>query len=334
MKKARKQPDWTDMIGKVTEGDAVDALADVPDGSVQLVIFDSPYNLAREYENHDDKLTPEEFLRRAARWLDQGCRVLAPNGNLFVLISEEFVSEIKVLIQGRFSLVDAKSSRSDLKYLPKKPIRRRGISVPGVARAGEGWDGMMIPRHHIIWYYTFGVNGAKKLTRSHTHILHFVKRKDHLWYPQDPANRVPSARQTVYNDPRANPAGRLPDDVWILRPETLPFDPGHDVWCFSRVNGTFKERQADSNNQLPEALVARMLTLSTRPGDLVLDQFSGSGTVAAVCKKLGRRFIALDNSPKAVACGNRRLDSISEGDPIGQAPEGRKETARRRKKAD
>src|SRR5207245_6318191 len=81
-------------------------------------------------------------------------------------------------------------------------------------------------RSWVIWYYTFGVNCTKKFSRSHAHLFHFVKDPKTFTF-NDEAIRVPSARQLVYDDGRAVPDGRLPDDTWILRPQDLPagFDP-------------------------------------------------------------------------------------------------------------
>ncbi len=74
-------------------------------------------------------------------------------------------------------------------------------------------------RSWVIWYYTFGVNCAHKFSRSHAHLFHFVKNPETFTFRSDAMeNRIPSARQLVYGDKRANPKGRLPDDTWILRP--------------------------------------------------------------------------------------------------------------------
>ena len=97
-------------------------------------------------------------------------------------------------------------------------------------------------------------------------------------YPK--AIRVPSARQLKYNDKRADPKGRVPDDVWQ----------------FPRVCGTFHERRKWIPNQHPEALLERMVLLSTRKGDTVIDMFAGSGNMFRVCKKLGRRCIGIEIS--------------------------------------
>src|SRR5690606_38957268 len=95
-------------------------------------------------------------------------------------------------------------------------------------------------------YYTFGVNCKYGFSRSHTHLFHFVKDpKKFTFNAADPEIRVPSARQLVYGDRRANPKGRLPDNTWILRPQDMPdgFQQDGDTWYFPRVAGTFKERQ-------------------------------------------------------------------------------------------
>ena len=100
-------------------------------------------------------------------------------------------------------------------------------------------------RSWVIWYYTFGVNCTHKFTRSHAHLFYFVKNPTEFTFRQDDLkNRIPSARQLVYNDGRANPRGRLPDDTWILRPQDLVdcFTPAEDTWYFPRVAGTFSER--------------------------------------------------------------------------------------------
>ena len=107
-------------------------------------------------------------------------------------------------------------------------------------------------RNWIIWYYTFGQQTKMKFARSHTHIFYFVKNeKDFIF--NDGAIRVPSARQTTYNDRRANPRGRIPDDTWILRPQEAPetFTGDEDTWYFSRVCGTFKERMGFHGCQMP-----------------------------------------------------------------------------------
>ena len=60
--------------------------------------------------------------------------------------------------------------------------------------------------------------------------------------------------------------------------------------------------------QKPEALVRRFVQASSRPGDLCLDPFAGSGTLGAVAAKLGRRYLLIDERPEAVAVMRARLE--------------------------
>lgn len=134
-------------------------------------------------------------------------------------------------------------------------------------------------RNWIIWYYTFGQNQRKKFNRAHTHILYFTKDRDKFKFNAE-AIRIPSARQLIYNDKRANPQGKVPDDVWE----------------FSRVCGTFKERIGEHPCQMPESLLERIIKTSSDVGDIVLDPFGGTGTTAAVAKKLKRNYITIEIS--------------------------------------
>lgn len=146
-------------------------------------------------------------------------------------------------------------------------------------------------RNWIIWYYTFGQNQRKKFNRAHTHILYFTKDKKRFKFNAD-AIRIPSARQLVYNDKRANPKGKIPDDVWE----------------FSRVCGTFKERLGEHPCQMPEALLERIIKASSNHNDIVLDPFGGTGTTAAVAKRLKRQYITIEISEKYYEVIVKRLN--------------------------
>ncbi|MBI4688767.1 MAG: site-specific DNA-methyltransferase [Nitrospirae bacterium] len=134
-------------------------------------------------------------------------------------------------------------------------------------------------RNWILWYYTFGQNQRKKFNRSHTHILYFTKDKEKFKFNSE-AIRIPSARQLVYKDKRANPKGKVPDDVWE----------------FPRVCGTFKERIGEHPCQMPESLLERIIKVSSDVGDVALDPFGGTGTTAAVAKRLKRSYITIEIS--------------------------------------
>ena len=153
-------------------------------------------------------------------------------------------------------------------------------------------------RNWIIWHYTFGQQTKAKFARAHTHIFYFVKNADSFTF-NDSAVRVLSDRQKIYKDKRANPAGKLPDDVWNE---------------FPRICGTFEERQGWHPCQMPESILARIIRASSNPNDLVLDPFSGSGTTAVTALKLDRKYCGIDISEEYARETRNRLSVVEKFD--------------------
>jgi len=149
-------------------------------------------------------------------------------------------------------------------------------------------------RNWIIWHYTFGQQTKAKFARSHAHIFYFVKDAANYVF-NDLAVRLPSDRQLIYNDKRSNATGKLPNDVWSK---------------YSRVCGTFLERQGWHPCQMPELLLGRIIAASSKAGDLVLDPFNGSGTTAAAAVQLGRDYCGTDISEEYVKNTGIRLKEL------------------------
>lgn len=283
----------------IATGDCLEGLAKLADGCVDLSFADPPFNIGYEYDVYEDRKAADHYLDWCRGWIGQLHRVLKPNGTFWLAIGDEFAAELKMIAQ-----------------------REVGFTC----------------RSWVVWYYTFGVNCTKKFSRSHAHLFHFVKNPRDFTFNSEQV-RVPSARQLVYGDGRANPAGRLPDDTWIipphavdmmagdktftLRPQDLPtgFRPDEDTWYFPRVAGTFKQRAGWHGCQMPEQLLGRIIRACSNPGEVVLDPFGGSGTTLAVAKKLGRRYLGFELSPEYAANIQKRLDAIQPGDPLDGAPE-------------
>ena len=86
-------------------------------------------------------------------------------------------------------------------------------------------------------------------------------------------------------------------------------------WVIPICGGPERLRASDGRRKLhptqkPEALLARVLVATTRPGDVVLDPFLGSGTTAAVARSLGRRFIGIERDPAYAAAARARVEAV------------------------
>jgi len=89
-----------------------------------------------------------------------------------------------------------------------------------------------------------------------------------------------------------------------------------DIWNDLRVIHNRSPERVDYPTQKPEALVERIIRSSSRPGDIVLDAFAGSGTTTAVAEKLGRRWIGIDVGKLAIYTIQKRMLNLKK--EIGQ----------------
>src|SRR5688572_18941072 len=172
---ARGMPETNQII----QGDSIQVLNSGPEGWVDLVFADPPFNIGYLYHGYDDEKDVKEYVDWSEKWMQAVHRALKPTGSFYLAIGDEFAA--------------------DLCYVARRKI---GFHM----------------RNWIIWHYTFGQQTKKMFAKSHTHILYFTKEKEGFTFNPD-AVRVASARQTTYGDKRANAKGKLPDDVWFLRPQ-------------------------------------------------------------------------------------------------------------------
>jgi site-specific DNA-methyltransferase (adenine-specific) len=143
--------------------------------------------------------------------------------------------------------------------------------------------------NEIVWAYDYGARAKRRWPAKHDTILVYVKDPERYFFDSEAVDREPYMAPGLVTAEKAA-RGKLPTDVWW-----------HTI-----VSPTGKEKTGYPT-QKPEGLVRRMVQASTRPGDWCLDCFAGSGTLGAVCARLGRRYVLIDTSSEAVATATRRL---------------------------
>lgn len=128
----------------------------------------------------------------------------------------------------------------------------------------------------FVWRFTFGQHRNSDCGNGYRPILRVAPGR----YPWRTSDILVESKRQQMGDKRAKPGGKVPDDVWD----------------FSRICGTFHERRDWSPNQHPQSLVERAIRLSTLPGELIVDAFSGTGTTLRAALATGRRCIAVEQS--------------------------------------
>ena len=145
-------------------------------------------------------------------------------------------------------------------------------------------------QNEIVWSYRSGGGSKKRLGRKHDTIFWYTKRGKGYTFNADEV--------------------RVPYDATIARSRRHQFNPKGkvvgSVWDISRPPNHSKE-WIGYPTQKPEAVVDRIVRAFSNRGDLVADLFVGGGTTAVVSQRLGRRFIACDQSRVAIAVTAERL---------------------------
>jgi DNA modification methylase len=161
-------------------------------------------------------------------------------------------------------------------------------------------------RAEIIWRYRRWPTRTANLQRMHDTLLYYGSGPGAapvfhtLYEPLAPSTRKTFGTRRQRAD--FSTGARRPG---VLEEES-PGAPLSDVWDIAIVAPSGRERLGYPT-QKPEALLERVLRLSSGEGDLVLDCCCGSGTTAAVAERLGRRWIACDQGSVAIQTTLRRL---------------------------
>jgi site-specific DNA-methyltransferase (adenine-specific) len=143
--------------------------------------------------------------------------------------------------------------------------------------------------NEIIWAYDYGARSTRRWPTKHDNVLVYVKDPGRYHFDASAVDREPYMAPGLVSAEKAA-RGKLPTDVWW-----------HTI-----VSPTGREKTGYPT-QKPEGVLRRMLLASTRPGDWALDFFAGSGTLGAVARAHGRRFVLVDSNPEAIEVMRVRL---------------------------
>ncbi len=262
-----------------------DDLSDLEDESIQTIFTSPPYWNKRKYSNSTEELgaekTSEDYVQRVANHLHQCHRVLKNTGSFFLNIGETFHNKCQLLIPHRVAC-----------ELIKK-----------------GW----ILRNTIIWKKTNPLPSSVKdnLSPSYEYIFHLVK-SDSYYYNQIlvPAKET-TKLVTCINQKGKNGSSTIPsvcinglksgkniEDFWTL-----------DIVTTATANQATVRKYGGKDHPapFPADIVSLPILQTSKPGDVVMDVFSGSGTVGEVALLLGRKYVGYELNPNFNKVQNARL---------------------------
>ena len=245
----------------IIEGDCIDVMNQLPEGSVDLVFADPPYNLQlgggltrpdqSEVDGVDDHWDQfdsfDAYDLFTHQWLEAARRVLKPDGAIWVIGSYHNIFRVGAILQDAGFWI-----QNDVIWLKSNPM--------------PNFKGTRFQNAHetLIWA---GRQESSKVTFNY----HALK---------------------TFNE-----------DKQMRSDWTIPLCTGTE----RLKDGSGKKAHP---TQKPEALLQRVLLATTHPGDLVLDPFSGTGTTAAVAKRLGRDFIGIEREKDYARLSRARINAI------------------------
>lgn len=267
---------------RVIHSDNLTALQSIPDASVQLIYVDPPFNTGRVQTRGSSTTTRSE----------EGNRI-GFKGKRYEIVRETVLSyddefaDYWGFLEPRLEQAWRVLADSGTLYLHLDYREAHYAKV--LLDALFGRECFL---NEIIWAYDYGGKAKKRWPAKHDTILVYVKNPESYYFNNEEVDREPYMAPGLVT-PEKVERGKLPTDVWW-----------HTI-----VSPTGTEKTGYPT-QKPLGVLRRIIQASSKPDDVVLDFFAGSGTTGAAASELGRSFILIDQNPEAIAVMKQRFSSL------------------------
>jgi site-specific DNA-methyltransferase (adenine-specific) len=263
----------------VIQGDNAHVLAALPEQTFDLIYVDPPFNTGRSQARHTLSVTARPDGERTGfggrRYSAQLLRTLSFEDSFqdYLSFLEPRLRRARELLAPHGTLyfhIDYREAHY-CKLLLDEIFGREAFL------------------NELIWAYDFGAKPRRRWPAKHDTILVYVRTPGAHHFDPDAVEREPYMAPGLVGPEKAR-RGKRPTDVW-----------------FHTIVPTNGSEKTGYPTQKPEGVLRRIVAASSRPGGWCLDPFAGSGTLGAVCQKLGRRFVLVDQNPVAIATIAERL---------------------------
>jgi len=277
-------PDTVDSaVGGILLAPALDVLGRLPGGSVDLIYVDPPFGTGQTRRLDSIRTGTGEKTRRGFGERTYRYEVASSIAYRDDMPLEEYLGFLEAHLRAAHRVLrDDGSLYLHLDFHSAHHARLILDDVFGPERFVN----------EIIWAYDFGGRPRDRWPRKHDTILWYAKG-DRWTFNRDDVDRLPNMAPALVGPEKAA-RGKLPTDVWWMT-----------------IVPTNSRERTGYPTQKPETLLTRILRASSDPDDLVLDFFCGSGTTGVVAKRLGRRFLLIDENPEAIEIARSRLEAVT-----------------------
>lgn len=323
-----------DVIDKVITGDCLETLKSMPSGFVQLVVTSPPYCSLRSYTNDPREVgkepTWQEYVSKLTEIFRECRRVLKDDGSLYLNLGDSYSGGKASTPRQSQKNMDREKMESIVygapiydENIPEKCLLGLPFRV-AFSLIDDGW----CLRNAITWVKLQAMPHSvrDRYLNKTEQILFFVKQPHGYFFDLDASLEPPlnDAEKMVTSrvlQKEAKKGKYQQQDK--MRGSATRLYLGLADWAKTRAADSVGTRMGDwwvvppaltdyaHTAAYAVELCNRPILISSRPGDIVLDPFSGSGTTAVAAKSLGRHFIGIELNPEYVKMSEERLQQDS-----------------------
>ena len=262
---------WQD---RIICGDSRAILRALPAECIHLAITSPPYNVGLEYDGHHDQMPYEEYLAWLMPFWKELQRVLVPGGRFALNITPTSIKDFKPVHY------DMAAQLRGLGFIMRTEI----LWYKQTMRRRTAWGSFRRPSNpHIIpsWEY----------------VLVFSKGQWEL--PGNKADADITSEEFI----------KFSDGFWSIKPETAGRQPFLKSLYPPRPGHKAPKAKEGHPAPFPEELIYRLIKFYSYRGNVILDPFGGTGTVATVAVRTHRHYVHLDRSKKYCAIAAARINA-------------------------
>jgi site-specific DNA-methyltransferase (adenine-specific) len=266
-------------VKAIVEGENLQVLGAIPDGAIDLIYIDPPFNTRklqlrqRIRTRQDPEGDRRGFQGRRYRTEELGRIGFRDRYDDLIPFLEPRLEEAKRVLkpEGSFFL-----------HIDYREAHYAKVLL-------DSLFGRHCFMNEIIWAYDYGGRSRRRWPAKHDTIFWYAADPRRYTFNYEEVDRIPYMAPGLVGPEKAS-RGKVPTDVW-----------------WHTIVPTSGREKTGYPTQKPLGLISRIVRVHSKPGDLLLDFFAGSGTLGEAAARSGRSFILVDHHPEAIAVMKSRL---------------------------
>ena len=267
-------------MAKIVFDDNLNALGDLESNSIDLIYIDPPFNTGKRQERKRIQVERDDKGGDRTGFQGKRYRSTVLPGSGFSDSFDDFLAFIEPRFEQAFRVLRNKGSF--ILHIDFREVHYCKVLLDSIF----GRESFI---NEIIWAYDFGGRSKRKWSAKHDNILWYAKDSKDYTFNFDEMDRIPYMAPGLVGKEKAA-RGKTPTDVW-----------------WHTIVGTNSREKTGYTTQKPLGVVERIVKVHSKPGDLLLDFFAGSGTLGEAAGRHGRDFILIDNNRDAIEVMAKRL---------------------------